>query len=64
MNLYSKQEWFCNNCGRKMFSAPCNAIGRRYIVCSTDCHNEMQWKDTLSIMGKDYYPQGVDKETK
>lgn len=68
MSLYSKQEWFCNNCGRKMFSVPHKAIlagyGNKYSVCSIECSREMQWKQGLSILGQDYYPQDVEKEVK
>ncbi len=28
-------------------------------VCSEECGKEMQWKETLYIMGKEYYPQPV-----
>lgn len=59
--IFSPQKWFCNCCGTEMFTAPCNALiaghGRSYRVCSVECSREMQWRDTLSIMGKEYYPK-------
>jgi hypothetical protein len=60
MSLYSKQEWYCNNCGRKMFSVPHKATlaghSNHYSVCGFQCSREMQWKHTLSLMGVEYYP--------
>ncbi len=62
----SNQTWFCNNCGRKMFSPPAGAFlggfGTHYSVCTIECSREMRWKDTLSMMGKEYYPQPEEKK--
>jgi len=59
--LFSPQKWFCNACGKEMLSSPCNAMiaghGNGYKVCSAECSLEMQWRDTLSIMGKKYRPR-------
>lgn len=61
MSLFSPQKWYCNACGKEMFTPPCNALtgGFRlgYKVCSMECCKEMQWRDTLSVMGKPYRPQ-------
>lgn len=57
MSFYSQQKWFCNCCGREMHSPPPGAFGRRYRCCSADCVKEMNWRETLSILGKPYEPQ-------
>jgi len=31
-------------------------------VCSKECNNEFRWRETLSIMDKEYYPN-PSKET-
>jgi hypothetical protein len=63
---YSPQEWYCNNCGKRMDTPPCTAmIGGfmlGYKVCSAECSREMQWKDTLSLLGKPYRPQLEEKK--
>lgn len=65
MSFYSPQEWYCNCCGKRMHTSPCNAmIGGfqlGYKVCSSECSREMRWRDTLSMMGKEYYPQPEEK---
>lgn len=59
--LYSKQKWFCNNCGTEkntqMSSGHDGTVGREWKVCSIECHHEIEWKRVLSIMGKEYYPK-------
>ena len=54
--IYSKQKIFCNCCGREMFTELPNVFGIKFRVCSKSCIREMQWRDTLSVMGKEYYP--------
>jgi hypothetical protein len=54
---YSNQKWFCNCCGKEMFSALTNAIGGKYLgyrVCSKECLKEIRWRDTLCIMNVEY----------
>lgn len=58
--LYSKQKWFCNNCGAEQ-NAPMvvgspGCIGGKWKTCSNTCLREVMWKETLSIMGREYYP--------
>lgn len=56
MALFSKQKWFCNICGQEQFSV-INA--NQYVgamLCSMECNREFRWRQTLSIMGKDYKP--------
>lgn len=57
--LYSKQKFFCNCCGKELFVTCCDLLGGKYLgykVCSMECVREIQWRDTLSIMNKEYYP--------
>lgn len=37
--------------------------GRESCCCSQACWNEFEWRQTLSILGKEYYPD-PKKETK
>ena len=30
--------------------------GREIRCCGKECHDEAEWRRTLSIMGKEYYP--------
>ena len=57
--LFSPQKWFCNCCGKEMNTPPCHSMraAYKYRVCGLECYEEMCWKDTLSIMGKEYYPR-------
>lgn len=55
MSVFSKQKVYCRACGVEMFAdlaGPCNSI-----TCSSDCRDELQWRETLSMMGKEYYPR-------
>jgi len=58
MPLFSEQDVFCKNCGRPM-RASCE--GGTHLKfrndCSPECRNELEWKYTLSILGKAYYPR-------
>lgn len=53
--MNSKQKIFCNACGKEE-NKILPGIGRTYKVCSMRCLNEMQWRDTLSLLNKEYYP--------
>jgi hypothetical protein len=57
MSFYSKQDIFCNACGVKFSEQYPKVIGRDFKVCSTECLNEIQWRNVLSTLGKDYKPQ-------
>jgi hypothetical protein len=46
---------YCNCCGAKMHIALPRAVGRDYKCCSMGCYQEMKWRETLSIIGKEYY---------
>ena len=57
--LYSKQKFFCNCCGKEMFCESSRMYGGSFLrwrVCSYACVREIRWRETLSIMGKEYYP--------
>ena len=60
MSRFSKQQYFCNICGKEMFVNCCEMLGGgrtvNWRVCSIKCIREAQWRETLSIMGKEYYP--------
>jgi len=51
--LFSKQEVFCQGCGGK-FETIFRTYGGK--VCSQECFEIIEWKKTLSILGKEYYP--------
>jgi hypothetical protein len=55
MPLFSKQVIYCNACGVRMVRE-LPGMGREYKVCTIECWREMQWRETLSIMNKEYYP--------
>lgn len=54
--LYSEQSVYCPVCGKahKNIIAGKNTFT---LCCSTDCWRELEWRTTLSIMGRDYYPR-------
>lgn len=60
--LYSKQNWYCNSCGKLQISDLVNQyFGGKFLgfaCCSKECVDEIRWKQTLSIMGSEYYPAG------
>jgi hypothetical protein len=62
MALFSKQVFYCNACGLKCHQPLPNVIGRKWKVCSLECHREMDWRDVLSTMGKEYYPHTVEQD--
>lgn len=59
MSLFSKQKIFCNCCGLEMLIEYSKVLGGSFLgykVCSAKCVREIRWRETLSIMGKEYYP--------
>ena len=60
MSRFSKQTFFCNACGKEMYTDCCGMMGGgptlKWRVCSAKCIREVRWRETLSIMGKEYYP--------
>ena len=58
MPLFSKQIFYCRACGKEMLvsvQAP-----YKYQVCDEVCWEEFDWRETLSILGKEYYPRNKD----
>jgi hypothetical protein len=56
---YSEQQFFCNCCGKEMLCNINQMMGGKFLgfrVCSSKCVREIRWRETLSIMGKEYYP--------
>lgn len=62
MSFYSPQKIFCNACGVEMNELFPRVIGREFKVCSVACHEEIKWREVLSIMGKPYEPQQSRRE--
>ena len=62
--LYSQQKCYCNACGFVMHIQLPNVIGNKWRVCSLTCLREMEWRETLSIMGSEYYPDPSPYEYK
>ena len=57
--MYSKQKIFCKCCGKEMIIEYSKMLGGKflgYTVCSVDCVTEIRWRDVLSNLGKEYYP--------
>jgi hypothetical protein len=54
--LYSQQKCYCNACGCVMYMPLLDVMGKKWRVCSLTCLHEMEWRETLSIRGSDYYP--------
>lgn len=49
VSIYSKQTFYCVNCGKKLFTE----IGWSwYPSCSHECHTELELKRTRSILNK------------
>jgi hypothetical protein len=62
--MYSKQVIYCNACGKRMVEELPRVKGRAFKCCSMQCLIEMEWRETLSILGKEYYPKPPNKVTK
>ncbi|KKM88913.1 hypothetical protein LCGC14_1253970 [marine sediment metagenome] len=59
MSLFSKQELYCQICGILFETDFMSYDG---IVCGKECGQERHWRRTLSILGKDYYPDSRKKD--
>jgi hypothetical protein len=55
--FYSKQKTFCNICGKEMFVEIASSGSFNGRFCSIECCREFKWRETLSIMGKEYSPK-------
>jgi hypothetical protein len=59
--IYAIHEMHCTVCGRK-YPWRTNYGFSKTRTCSVMCHREFDWRDVLSIMGKEYYPRTPDAE--
>lgn len=57
--MFAKMKVYCNVCGIEFLTTFQQYQGR---VCSMGCCNKLEWKKTLSILGKEYYPQQKKEE--
>jgi hypothetical protein len=55
MPLFSKQRYICCMCGVET-EGTCNENRFKRGVCGPACFAEKEWRSTLSLLGKDYYP--------
>ncbi len=56
MSLFSKQKLICCICG-KPFSTTADKIFWNHGSCSNKCLKEKNWREVLSILGKEYYSE-------
>lgn len=61
MPLFSKQQVHCNICGKPFETQFMPYDGR---FCGQECCDEYNWRKTLAIMGKTYYPRDSKPEKK
>lgn len=52
MPVYSKQYWFCTNCGWRQYQEMPSAMGKEWKVCSKECLRSIALKYSLSVMGE------------
>lgn len=51
MSRNARQNFWCNNCGRKLYCQYAALLGRKWRVCSSECHSDMEMKYAKSILG-------------
>ncbi len=63
MSIYSVQKMYCTVCGGQ-YAWTVNHGYPKSRTCCKECNEEFNWRETLSIMGKEYYPMSskVEKE--
>ena len=49
--IFSKEKFFCNNCGVELNIEWARLFGREFKVCSSECIKEIELKRAKSIMG-------------
>lgn len=54
MSLFTPCVLYCPVCRREFDWH--KGYGREIRCCGKECHDEVAWQRTLSIMGEDYYP--------
>jgi hypothetical protein len=60
MSLFSPMHLYCNNCGKAFVTRAGGEWHTR--VCSRSCHRDLKWRETLSILGKDFYPRKLEED--
>lgn len=57
---------FCCICGKEFECSVGSSVHGYFkqACCTRECLDEKQWRETLSIMGKEYYPDPRTKEEK
>jgi len=66
MPIWGKVELFCCVCGVK-FECSVGSTVKGYFqqaCCTRECLQEKDWRYTLSVLGKAYYPDPRTKEEK
>lgn len=59
--MFSLQKGFCRICGKEIeWSVGCWPPYTKKAVCGKECNKELNWRETLSIMGKEYYPDPTE----
>jgi hypothetical protein len=56
MSLWSKQQFFCNTCGKELYINLSGVLGRDFKVCSIECVREMQTRYVKSMLNVEYEP--------
>lgn len=62
MSIFKKQKAFCIICGIE-FESDYSSM-KSGSCCDMNCLREHEWRHTLCIMGKDYYPNPKLEEIK
>ena len=60
MSLFSKQPIRCNACGAAYETDFQIGYPNGKHVCSQECFDEMRWRETLSMLGKEYRPKAAE----
>lgn len=58
---YTVQKMHCTICGRQ-YPWTCNYGFSKSRTCSRECSEEFNWRETLSIMGKEYYSHPTESD--
>lgn len=61
MSAFSRMSMYCPIC-RTEFDGM-RGYGREWRTCCKECHDELEWRRTLAIMGKAYVPRQHPQES-
>ena len=53
MSLYTKQQFYCNACGKELSVEWAKMLGRTFKVCSLECVKEIEMRVCKSILGEE-----------